>query len=96
MLRQGDILLKPVKELPKEAKKKKDNVVAYGEITGHSHRIENGGVYELTEKLFVVSGGMAEIIHEEHKPLIIEKGIYEVWNEREYDYFDADIRKVLD
>jgi len=35
--RQGDVSLHKIKSLPKDLKPAKDNVLAYGEITGHRH-----------------------------------------------------------
>lgn len=95
-IRQGDILLFPVESLPKDAKRKKSGVVAYGEVTGHSHKIVGGEVFEGSGKLWVVAGNIAEIVHEEHFPRKIEKGIYQVWNEREFDYYEKDLRRVVD
>lgn len=96
--RQGDVLLKPIEKLPEKAKKLKTKIVAEGEVTGHSHRFND----ETTE-LYLLNGIMyaqvpftTEIIHEDHKPLKIEKGIYEVGREREWDYFDAEMKLVKD
>lgn len=97
-VRQGDITLTKINKLPKGAKKLDTKTVALGEVTGHSHRFEDD-----TTELLMLNGIMyanvpatTEIIHEEHKPLQIEKGIYEIGNEREYDPFTEGIRAVVD
>jgi len=46
MYRQGDVLLIPVSEIPADLKssKPKKVILAYGEVSGHHHRFENGNV----------------------------------------------------
>ena len=40
LYRQGDVYFKPIRKIPAgPAKKRKDGAVAYGEVTGHSHRL---------------------------------------------------------
>lgn len=39
MYRHGDLIIKPIKRLPKGLKVKKDNVIALGEATGHHHTL---------------------------------------------------------
>ena len=97
-VRQGDIILTKIDKLPEKAKKLKTKIVARGEVTGHSHRFE-----DKTTNLFMLNGIMyanvpfaTEIIHEEHEPIKIEKGVYEIGNEREYDPFTESIRAVVD
>ncbi len=46
MIRQGDVLLFPVSEIPAEQTPKVSGkvILAYGEVTGHHHRFENENV----------------------------------------------------
>jgi hypothetical protein len=59
MARQGDVLFIRVAKLPKGDRKKRENgVVAYGEVTGHSHQLavadrEVAEVLEIGDGLFV-------------------------------------------
>jgi hypothetical protein len=62
-------------------------VLAYGEVTGHSHRIEDPAtaeVFELNGQLYLKVSDPARLIHEEHKPITLPPGAYRVWMQREY------------
>lgn len=84
--RQGDILFRKIALLPKNLKEKQNSVVVEGEQTGHAHVLVNGAVFELldSEKMFIKAGQNTKIIHEEHLPIKLESGIYEVIRQREY------------
>lgn len=92
IIRQGDILLVEIDELPKGLKSK-DKVLAYGEITGHSHRFResaNVDVYIDHSKIqFTNVKENSELLHEDHKfngkeeYLIVPEGFYEVIPQRE-------------
>jgi len=63
MVRQGDVLLVPVKSIPTDLKS--DNrpkcILAYGEVSGHHHRFEGGKVtafYKEGDAGEPISGGM--------------------------------------
>jgi len=77
----------------------KNNVVQEGEHTGHAHRITSGNatVFNLDGQLSikVLSGG-ATITHEEHLPVTIEEGEYEVRIVRQKDPFTKLVNKVID
>jgi hypothetical protein len=97
--RHGDVLLKQIAKLPSNKKVVKDKVLAYGEVTGHTHRFTDPRMinrYEADGKFYLEVAEVATLIHEEHRPLIIEKGIYEQIAEREYDPFLESARTVLD
>lgn len=94
MYRQGDILLVRVgmpeatlKPVPKDEGRV---ILAYGEVTGHAHVAEcaEGGVAELLETeegrrfLKLVDPGV--VVHDEHAPIDLEPGYYEVRRQREY------------
>lgn len=81
---QGDLRIIKISNLPKNAKKREGKVLVYGEATGHAHKLSEGEVYELNDRiLFTVPTG-ATIIHEEHYPIPLEKGDYEIIRQREY------------
>jgi len=97
--RQGDILFRQVEKLPERVKEIKNKTVAYGEVTGHSHRFSDDADikrYKLGDRLFLQVFSPATIIHNEHLPFEIDKGIYEQIQEREYDPFEKNIRAVVD
>jgi hypothetical protein len=83
--RQGDVLLVEVSSMP-EGAKQKDNVLALGEVTGHSHTIEGAEVYLKDGNQYViVKQKQAVVNHQEHKQIQVPKGIYSVVIQREYD-----------
>ncbi|MFX1503453.1 MAG: hypothetical protein ACFFDH_20995 [Promethearchaeota archaeon] len=84
--RQGDILFRKIDTLPTGLKEKPDKVVAEGEETGHAHILVNGAVFELlnSESLYIQSGQETRIIHDEHLPIKLEAGNYQVIRQREY------------
>lgn len=52
---------------------------------------------EASGKLFMrVSGGVARVVHEEHNPVTVPPGEYEIGAVREYDYDTEESRFVLD
>jgi hypothetical protein len=85
--RHGDVLIQEVAELPEGGVRRDDLVLAYGEVTGHSHRVETPDRAELwwvRGDLFLRVLEPTRIVHEEHKPIPLRPGIYRVWPQREY------------
>ena len=102
--RHGDILLKQIADIPKNAKLLNTKVLAEGEATGHLHEfmgkvkiydIDSTTSEEITSK-FVEILEASQLTHPEHKTLIIEPGNYQVIRENEWDYFSEEIRRVQD
>jgi hypothetical protein len=81
-------MIEKVKVLPADAKKQKHVTLAEGELTGHSHRIEEKGaavMYQDRGVLFLeVTAKVASLVHVEHATIQLPKGIYRVWQQREY------------
>jgi len=103
--RQGDLLLYPLKEKPKNLKlvfKGKKYVLKYGEATGHKHLlvVEPTKLFEILEdekgQKYIKLSHSGKIVHEEHKTLTIMPDFYVVHEEREYDYPEQEINKVVD
>jgi len=73
-------------------------VLAWGEVTGHSHRIEDSSAvtfYKVDEgEFFVVHADSTRLIHEEHGPITLPRGVYRFWHQREYS--TQAIRRVID
>lgn len=86
MLRHGDVVLLKVEKVPSDAKKLNGRrELAYGEVTGHAHRIDFGELFETkTGKLYCKIGKTANLSHEEHKTITIEPGCYKVVIKRQY------------
>lgn len=105
--RQGDVMFIPVANIPAGAAKKRENgTAAYGEVTGHSHKLadlESAEVLEIGDGLFVrvsesgvaIDGDPgATFVHEEHGPVTLPPGEYEIRIQREYS--PEEIRSVAD
>lgn len=99
-IRQGDVFLQRVRHIPPGTRKvRTDGVLASGESTGHTHALADldaGEAYEIGGKLFlsVTSDGGVSILHQEHGPVAVPKGDYEVRIQREYT--PEAIRSVID
>lgn len=93
---QGDIRIIKIEKLPENAKKRKENILVYGEATGHAHRVSGGEVYELGERVFLQTYTSIDIYHEEHDTIPLEMpGLYEIKRQREYQSRDM-VRLVID
>lgn len=88
MWRHGDVLIAAADSIPHQAVRRPGAVLAEGELTGHSHRVEPAGSAELWqhgETLFLnVTSQVARVVHQEHAPIILSQGLYRVWRQREY------------
>ncbi|HEY2342487.1 MAG TPA: hypothetical protein VGH90_05625 [Chthoniobacteraceae bacterium] len=98
LYRHGDVLIEKVIALPESREKLPHAVLAHGEMTGHSHRIAEMtavDVYQGLEELYLdVHGESATVVHEEHEPIVLERGFYRVWRQREYS--PQEVRIVRD
>ena len=88
LYRHGDVLIQHIDRIPLGAQKREGSVLAHGEVTGHSHRIQQAQSVQLwshNNQLFLeVKEEIASLIHEEHKAIELTKGFYLVWKQREY------------
>ena len=87
MWRHGDVLIAATDAIPQGARAQSRAVLAYGEVTGHSHRIEHPEkvqVWELNSSLFLEIFATTRVIHEEHSPITLPPGNYRIWQQREY------------
>jgi hypothetical protein len=86
--RHGDVLIEKVASVPDNVKIMSSAILAHGEVTGHSHRIEEPEAVQLWSKgenIFLqVMQHSARLIHEEHAPIELPLGFYRVWRQREY------------
>ena len=86
-----------VTQVPEGARRRPDLILAHGEVTGHTHRVqprEAATLFELNSQLFLRVHATATVVHEEHKPITLPPGTYRVWRQREYA--PAEIRTVRD
>lgn len=90
--RQGDVLLREVRSIPKDAKHKQPKeriVLAYGEVTGHAHAIhdlENVDVFiGANGEMYLGVKRDVALEHEEHATITLPPGNYERVLQREYE-----------
>jgi hypothetical protein len=102
-IQQGDVTLKRLDRIPTGTRKKvkrttRGIVLAEGEHTGHAHVIEESEaeLIQIGERMILRLEKSATIVHEEHKPITLEPGIYEVGRVQEFDYFQQMARTVAD
>ena len=91
MWRQGDVFIAPVEALSEVVRKSPvpHGILVHGELTGHSHRIEDLTTASLfaagQQQLFIdVGPGGTRIVHPEHGTIELPPGYYRIWRQREY------------
>lgn len=97
MWRQGDVLIMEAKRparLPES--RASDNVLVYGEATGHAHRVQSDTavVYDIGGNKEIDAPQGFAVVHEEHATIELPEGYYRVRRQREFD--EAEIRYVAD
>jgi len=107
---QGDVILRKVSKLPEGLKDQGDKILQYGETTGHMHQFQTtakvkvyntpgmaqeGGITTNFGKYIIVEEP-STLLHEEHKALSIEPGIYEIDIVREFNYEKMESERVRD
>jgi hypothetical protein len=105
IIRQGDVGIAPIDELPPNLKEVGGDgfVLAVGETTGHRHVIVKERpeteirIYQDSQgrHYIKVEKGNAVLTHEEHKPIVLTPGIYIQDIQREFDELE-ELRKVKD
>lgn len=91
MYRQGDVLLIPARlrrkfrlqEIPRENGR---IVLAHGEATGHAHAIADPSALFFAEgdRRVLIVKKPVQLTHEEHAPIMLPGGTYEVRRQTEY------------
>ncbi|WP_414549942.1 hypothetical protein [Anabaena sp. CCY 0017] len=88
LYRHGDVLISKIPALPIGVQKRTGATLAHGEVTGHSHRIQQTQAVQLwvngSELFLEVKAVSATLIHEEHRAIELPQGLYRVWKQREY------------
>lgn len=104
----GDVVLKKIDEIPKDAKKKEDNILAKGELTGHAHTIQHSKaeLYEKDGILYLKNKKPIEIKHQQHKSTFtnleteleekLPPGEWIIDFPIEYNHFEEEAKRVLD
>ncbi|THF68118.1 hypothetical protein E7T06_17810 [Deinococcus sp. Arct2-2] len=107
LYRHGDVLLQAAQAPSLPLRQQPHLTLAYGEVTGHSHRIAEAGAAQLyaigaqrtgddvaADQYLHVTATHATLTHEEHGPIRLPTGWYRVWQQREYT--PGSVRTVLD
>jgi hypothetical protein len=100
-IRHGDVGLFPLAAVPGDLQEIPFDggrpILAYGEVTGHKHQLSGGKLHRSTAsgKTVLVLDQSETLTHEEHGPLTVPAGAYEVTIAREVDLTGA-IRRVAD
>ena len=104
-VRQGDVLIVSVDRIPDTATEqvtREDGriVLAHGELTGHAHAIKDQRATLLRDPMLnavfmrVTGNDPVALEHDEHDPISIPPGSYQVVRQREYQ--PGRIRTVAD
>jgi len=77
---------------------KTDRCLAYGEVTGHAHRVSSGAVdfLKIGAETWLRVKETATITHEEHKPIVLPPGDYQYGITEEFNYDEMESRRVAD
>lgn len=98
MYRHGDVLVVVTEAIPADAIRRPVPILARGEATGHSHRIEDPTTAEVFDfdgsGYLRVLGSGARLVHDEHLPIVLPPGVYRFWMQREYS--PKEIRRIVD
>ena len=97
-LQHGDVNITEIHSVPEGAIPAGHNVLRDGEVTGHAHRVTGSAeVLTLGDRVLLnVMGGDCRVVHEEHAPITIPPGVYEVTPTHENDYDTEETRNVID
>jgi len=107
IVRHGEVILKPIGEIPQEAKlvkTGKEHIVAHSE-TGHHHVLQLATktlrVYEVDNELYLDVGATGQLVHKKtgldvHQPHTIAPGKYKVVIKKAFDYFAKKMAQVRD
>jgi len=88
MYRQGDLLFLKCDETDVSGEETEDPVLAHGEVTGHKHQVSAGQIrHQVSDRLhyLTVQSATATVTHEEHGPIVLDKGCWKVVRQREYE-----------
>jgi len=106
IVRHGEVVLKQIDSLPKEAKLQKEinkEIIAHSE-TGHHHVLEAikpFKVYSLNGDRYLEVPQLAKLWHQKtgkdvHTPHKIVKGFYKINIKKSYNYFSKLLERVRD
>lgn len=80
---QGDVFLERVEKLPEKAVFVRNDIVQYGEITGHAHKIQGAKIYVENGIEYVVASGKS-MTHEDHPITDVPAFVYRKKVQKEF------------
>ncbi len=88
--RHGDVVVVRDDAAPTAGERCKDGCLAYGEVTGHAHRVDKAKVLRVVDDLIqrtvvVPAKAKARLDHEEHKANVLPPGTYRSGIQAQYD-----------
>jgi hypothetical protein len=102
---QGDVIVRKVKDFP-DGERIRDTLtnnktLALGEATGHHHSFVDADdnavdVFRILNKVYVDALKPSVLKHQEHNPITIPPGKYEIEIVRETDHMSGVTRRVAD
>jgi len=83
MWRHGPMMITAAEGVPSNARRRAASILTSLEATGHCHQVVERGAAELWDsrgELFLrILTDRATIVHEEHRPITLLRGVYRVW-----------------
>jgi hypothetical protein len=90
MWRHGDVFIAAIDAIRGDVIRRPGWVLVEGEETGHGHRLDRSGAAERLDRgetLYLrVLAETATVIDQQHRPIILPRGLYRVWKQRAYSY----------
>ena len=91
--RQGDLMFISGGKIPAKAKEIKPGVILHSDTTNHEHKVIGGKLYKLNDTQYARVSKSAKVTHDEHKPIALGKGVWEIRRQREY--LSKDMNKLV-
>ena len=101
LYQQGDVLIESAEAIPPNAlpraRRNGRHILAEGEATGHAHAVADDiEVFESAGVLYCRAAAPFTVRHEEHKPITVPPGVYQVRRVRVYDHFSDEAVAAAD
>lgn len=101
LYQQGDVLIEAVEAIPPNAlprgSRNGRHILAQGEATGHAHAVADDiQLFGSGDALYCRAAAPFTVRHEEHKPITVPAGVYQVRRVRMYDHFSDEAMAVRD
>jgi hypothetical protein len=104
IIQQGDVVMKRIDSIPAGQRTEDDltrsKILATGESTGHVHALvddtDSAQVVRVMDQLYMIIERATTLKHEEHNPVTIPPGTYQVDIVKEADHISGVVRQVAD